>query len=667
MDEKEIIQWDTSTGESMIVPHGLEYRPGDFLTNDGLAVGAVIPRGSKTAIRYLENSREYNQRDAGIHRQIQLSNQMYHWEGIVGTTIDLFVDFSITDFSLEGVPNGSRERAILEYFLFNVNKDNHNMEKGMRSFLKEVSDDYYLAGNSFIFKSYSQVSGSEIPDKRIRGTRGWRLPMNLYLLNPLYIEIPEAAIIVGNKQIWFKLDETNVEIIRQDPEGPQAKAILEGLPQEMQNQLIEEGKILLPPELVDHIKRKSKGYLAWGRPYLSKAFGAFARKKKLEALDEATIDGLINRITVFKVGMPNPKDENDWRTWSKTRQQAFSAHLRGLNPSNLLVWGPDIDVIDVGPKDSLLGFDQRYAQVDRDILKALGIPTVLISGEGASADRSENVWVSISGLLEKLQNSRDQFQVWLEGVLWDILKVNELPTNNKPVIRWTRMNLRNEKELRDFVLALYDRGILPIETTVKEAKYDWEVIKAQRLTEIKEKIDGKKYADVFTRRDLPFSGSGGAPGAGAPYRVPSNQPKTGRPPGGVLRRPVNTKPKTTVNNKPSPTYKARASVEENDYFYSSLHKYIDKIKMEAIKNSSPDQFIDSISPDLESIAVVFDAPEISDEVKNNIGEITEDYTVGARNIFETVEDDREKILAVHNLTDEFIEKIISIAKGLEND
>jgi hypothetical protein len=232
--------------------------------------------------------------------------------------------------------------------------------------------------------------------------------MEVYLIDPMWIDIPEAPTIIGNKQLYMKLDEDLQALLRSGSED--GEAILDGLPPEIRG-LIKRGvdKIPLPMDFLTHIKRKGLGYQTWGIPFLTKAFGEFARKKKLQALDEATVDGLINQITVFKIG--DPKDESR-QTWDPRRLRAFASLLSQPNHTNYLVWTPDVDIVQVGPSESILSFDTKYEQVDKQILKAIGIPTVLLSGEGASADRAEgNAYVSLSALMEKIEVARNQIKV----------------------------------------------------------------------------------------------------------------------------------------------------------------------------------------------------------------------------------------------------------------
>ena len=49
-------------------------------------------------------------------------------------------------------------------------------------------------------------------------------------------------------------------------------------------------------------QRKKAPYNDWGTPYVARAFASLAIKHKLRSLDMDTVEGLINSITIFRVG-----------------------------------------------------------------------------------------------------------------------------------------------------------------------------------------------------------------------------------------------------------------------------------------------------------------------------------------------------------------------------
>lgn len=503
--------------------------------DDNISYGVVVPSKVKSPVKYLENSRDYNDSPSEIHRQIELANRMYLWEGIVGSAIDLMVDISATDFSIENIPEDSREYALCQHWKEEVNSKNNNMEKGALALAKELLLEYYISGNPFPFRVYSDVLASEITSPKVRGVK-LELPMEVYLINPLSVHIPRYTVLMGDKKMYLKFDDESLSLLASNfsdiEEQSDALISAGGLTPAQLKQLKEEKQILLPSDQITHIKRKSRGYDTWGAPFLTRAFGAMAIKKKIQALDEATIDGLINNIVIFKVGDPKEFEATGRRsTWSRRRLAHFAALISSPNPSNYLVWTPDIDVLTVGPNDNLVNFDRRYEQADRDILKALGVPTVLLSGEGASAEKTENVWVSVGSFMEKLDNARGQIGAYFEMILFEALKKNGMNTKAKPRIKWRKMSLRNEREIREFVTTWWDRGVMPTKSAVQELGQNWDEIVRLRKEE-----NDKKFDKIFKRRDLPFSG---------PMGQPASQVKNGRPPKSSNTASPKPKSKTT--------------------------------------------------------------------------------------------------------------------------
>jgi hypothetical protein len=376
----------------------------------------------------------------------------------------------------------------------------------------------------------------------------------------------------------------------------------------------------LDPEFIDHLKRKSLGYQMWGVPYLTKLFADVARKKKLQALDEATIDGIINNITVFKIGLPdNPE------TWGQDRLLAFTYLLgNNVHPSNYLVWTPDVEVLEVRPKSDTLGLDKKYDEVNKAILIGLGVPSVLLSGEGISSDNQGNVWVAVSPLMEQIESVRKMIKAYIEKVMFEILVMNKLNTSKKPRIRWMKPNLRNEKEYRDFALQLYDRGILPYETTVKEAQYNWDETLRRR-----EEDNEKSRDDIFKRRDNIAFSKEGEPSPGSPGGK-------GRPKG---TSPKGTKPKTTKPTKPTPVKSTNESIfaDASDLILQEL----EMLKEECIndlneRNNNYDMYVNArmirVNDIIESTCSLYNKESAS--VINKLNSIKTDFIENLSKTFE---------------------------------
>jgi hypothetical protein len=241
---------------------------------------------------------------------------------------------------------------------------------------------------------------------------------------------------------------------------------------------------------------------------LTRSFGAVAHKRKLKALDDATTDGLINKITVFKIG-----DKDNPKTWKPERIRAFARLLSSPTATMYLVWAYDIDKIEVGPSGDVLNFDKKYENANRDILEALGVPTTLILG--AQGGNLQDIWVTVLALLERLEDFRKNAAIYFSNIGREIM-INNGFGNIYPKLEYGPVMLRNEEKVKDLILKLYDRGLLSFKTAIRDAGYSYEKELKIRREEAKEELD-----KVFMRRDLPYSP--------AKNKQELNSPEDGRP------------------------------------------------------------------------------------------------------------------------------------------
>jgi len=514
---------------------------------NGMSYGILVPKYSPTAINYLNEVRDFNDTTAGIKKQIQLSNKLYLWEGIVATVINVMCEFATTSIKIKNVKN-EKAKKILNYFIQELNASNKSSIKGIQPLARQMMMDWFLSGNVFPYKCWEAVK-----DPRMSDTKKATLPLSIYLLNPINIEIPEGYVEFGQKLIYLRLSEKVVSALTTNSKylSKEQKAIREMAPKDLIKKL-EGDLVLLDSDLVTHLMRKGRDYLPWGIPFLTSAFGACAFKRKLKALDESTSDGLINQITIFKIG-----DKDNPKTWDPNRISAFSRLISSPTSSLTMVWAYDIDLLRSGPEGDVLNFKDKYAQANIDILNALGIPVSLISGAPIAQTGAGDLYAQILPLLERLEEPRDIIRSYFNEVFREIMVENGFK-DEYPEMDWQNTRLRNEKEVKNLVLAFYDRGLLSIRTALEEAGYNFD-----RETDIREKENKDKLEETYQRRDLPF---------GTPKDQMGGQGRpTGKPP------TTKTTPKTKTFNKPS----VKAEVEIWGEIVNKFFSEVDNIVSEA--------------------------------------------------------------------------------------
>jgi len=456
-----------------------------FKYNGEMAMGVVVPRSKPNPTEFLKNIKDYNLDsvdDANIDKVIELCRKMVVWEGVVGTILDLLIELSVTPIKVTNLKSATAKK-IAKHMTQNLNIGNNNVTQGLNAHNKLTAAEYFVSGNVFNYEKWSRV--------RISGSKSevFKLPMSIVPIDPTIIDIPKESVVFGKKV--FRLD---LKKLRGVGYGSYSRnndnEFLKLLPLRVRK-AIEDNKDFLEikDDEIYHIKRRGSSYSGWGVPYLSRAISSIASKKRLRALDDGTIEGMIHSITILKVGDPNNE-----ATWNPARLRALESLISSPSPSLTLIWSYDIDILHVGPSGDVLNFSDKYAQVNHDIITALGVPLSILTGQG---ERAGDMWISVLLLIERLKEYRDEFKIYWEHILKKAFVANNLP-EEEPTVSFTRQTIRPE-DIKNAVMIMYDRGLLSKEATLEELGYDIEGM-AKQL-----KDEAQKYQDLFVPPALPFT------------------------------------------------------------------------------------------------------------------------------------------------------------------
>jgi len=445
-----------------------------------LAIGLRVPNTVKDPLNYLHDAKEYEKTDINIKRQMELCNLLYKYEGIIGNAVDVFVEFAVTDIWAE--PTGDKKLdRILKHFNENVNDNSNTMMSGVYHLMEKFYLEYLINGNIFPYNYWENV---EVPDVGVAA-----LPRSITMLNPQYIRIPEETVAFGQEVIYFQPDINILSAIRSDGRSnKESMHIKKALPPSVVRRLKKNtfsGEIPLDPRFVRHIKRKPRDYKAWGIPLLTRTFSSIAIIKKLRKLDEATIEGLVNLLTIFKVG-------TDEFPAGPQRLSQLRSILADSKASTMLVWPHDIDVLQTGPDGKVLAFKDKYAEAYKELKRALGVVPGLL-GEEADVNYED-----LLAMIERLETMRAVGKKFLSDIYREIAIENS--KNKYPKAKMARMNLYDSDSIKNHVVNFYDRGLIDPKTALTEAGYNFEAIMAAKK-EVKPLID-KGWYDV---PNLPFS------------------------------------------------------------------------------------------------------------------------------------------------------------------
>ena len=480
--------------EDVMLLTGSTVKDKNDITTEGstlppLAQARGLVRPNRTSMKFLNRTKDFSDIDESgdftdeqnVKDAIKLANRMYELDGVVSNTIDVFVDFAISDFRFLGVKD-ERLLEVLEHFKLYVNRNVPMEQRGLKKFAETVTNQFYTTGNVFVEPKWSR----DLVTHKNGRQKEYNLPTSIFFYDPQSITIDNMS---GNLPIWVRIKPELYNAILKVRNGARLKDIPENLrnlvasyPKTVIDSAKDGGLLGARIPLVDiaSLQRKKAPYNAWGTPYITRAFASLAVKHKLRNLDMDTIEGLINSITIFRVGTKDHVAKGP-------RINQFKSLMTDSPASRYLVWAHDIDAITVSPDNKISEMVQRYEQINAEILEDLGMPkafTVGTVGGGAGSDP----WIQILQLMERLTRHRRALSNIIEDWALKIAEENGFKAGKDYYnirLQWKRNNLMSPEEIRQFVITFYDRGLISKETAVWMNDGDFETEINSRVKEAK--------------------------------------------------------------------------------------------------------------------------------------------------------------------------------------
>ncbi len=261
----------------------------------------------------------------------------------------------------------------------------------------------------------------------------------------------------GHVQLGYHI--TNDLIAAVMTNDPKKKDITDQLPKDIKDQITKgTSYIQLDMSKIHIAYNKKDQWDLWAHPPLMSIMKDVQYKEKLRQMELCAADGFINVIRIWKLG--------DHKEGILPDAQAIQKLVNMLNANTGggaldIVWDTMIDMKDYYPPiDKILG-QEKYKEVDKDILIGLGVPEVLIGGSGG---KFSNSWVQLKTLMEKLKAIRLKLREFLHGEIEIVAKA--MGFDALPVIHFNDMNLQDESIKQKLIISLLDRNIISVEAVL---------------------------------------------------------------------------------------------------------------------------------------------------------------------------------------------------------
>lgn len=243
-------------------------------------------------------------------------------------------------------------------------------------------------------------------EHEVPGFKTWSLPMIIQSLPMTEIEAHTDLGSSGIQQFYWVPPRAFIDKLVKPPKElrQQFKRLV---PNDILNQLRKDGRALLDPALLLHVKHRGVAYRTFGESFITPARSSIAFKRAVEALDFVTMQSIINRITVVMVGSADPASPYSKADVALARTALMQSFFDEAGPNMTIIWeGNDVDIKTVGAHEDVLSLTDRHKLAAERVKQDLGVPDALLSG--VTTDGKSAGWAAVIGVsaeLEELQHN----------------------------------------------------------------------------------------------------------------------------------------------------------------------------------------------------------------------------------------------------------------------
>jgi len=451
--------------------------------------------------------------------EAQWARFFYRNEPKVAASIDFYSFFPMNDFE-----NECKDRNIKNYY------DKLKKRIELNKWTRLISHEVHLLGDCFPFLEIScdHCRGSGRVGDELCDHEGGTI-RRLVILNPDFVEVYTFPL-NPDPIIALKPDEELVNIVQKKVPG------YEKLTPEIRNLIAAGQPIRLDNRNVSHLKYGECGYDKYGTGMVRRLFPILSYKTKLMVAQWIVAERLIVPIKIVKVGSDErPAGPSD----IAAVQQALAQSAN--DPNLTIVTHHNFELDWIGASGKVLTLSNEFELINQEILDGLMINNALLNGEGPSFG---NASVGIETMIERLETFRREMAEWIEEKIYlpeairqGFVEINEETGEEEyiyPKVKWNSMHLRDQQQYRQFVLQLYEKGLLSAQTVLEAFDFNPDLeIERKRYDAVQALALGKGLGEIGAggAGGEMGGGFGGPPGGGGGGGLPG---LGGSPGGGDL-------------------------------------------------------------------------------------------------------------------------------------
>lgn len=405
----------------------------------------------------------FNNPQDNIESIIGYSKYCYRKHGVIMRVINI-----IRDFGAEGLkisyPNANTSLKKVKSVI-----EKYNEQIAVNDLVSQMIFELALTGNLACY---------DRDGKRV----------DIYPINKIKV----VPLLKNNKQI-IAYDTSDFDVLVDDYGNDINKAIERAYPEEVL-EVMNGGKgtqyAILNPDNAYFAKINSSAYEPYGISVILPAFEDLSHKTLLKEAEKSTASDIINKILQVKVGdADNPPNAAVIREYNS---------LFANKSGSLLATTPYyVDIQWIEPETDIFGED-KFVEIDKDILNTLGVSLTLIRGEGGG-NYAEGT-LNFTGLVKTINGIRKKIPPILEDLYRKELIRNGLNVEYAPTVSFDEVQIDSAAKT-DLLMSLFQNAGLPYRALYEGCNMDYDYIKLLREDENNDNID-----ETFKLHSMPFQG-----------------------------------------------------------------------------------------------------------------------------------------------------------------
>lgn len=231
--------------------------------------------------------------------------------------------------------------------------------------------------------------------------------------NPDFVEVTASPFVDDNYVIELIPDDQLKAIVNSTK--PQDQQLKRRLPVDVIRRVNSGRNLLLDPDEVTHLARRSNPYDLRGTSIIDRLFRLLMYEDKLREAQITIADNFIYPLKIFKLGDPN-------KGWipNESHQAALAQMLQQstLDPNFALIYHYGLQVDYVTVADKVMKLDPEWNEINNKKAIALGVSQQFITGDTTYASAN----VGLQTQLARYKAKRDLFEInWIRGKLLKVM------------------------------------------------------------------------------------------------------------------------------------------------------------------------------------------------------------------------------------------------------